>query len=73
MTAPPQTHQQISPGQDGSERSWPKGIFPVAPECSGGSRDRARPILPAVDASTVFGCVDWFLYPEAEARAAATA
>lgn len=69
MTAPPQTHQPISPGQDGTERSWPKGIFPAAPECSG----RTRQSLPAVDASTVFGCVDWFLYPEAEARAAAAA
>jgi hypothetical protein len=63
MTAPPQTHPPISPAQQGSERSRPHDSFPGAEACVG-TRDRARQTLPAVDASTVFGCVDWFLYPE---------
>jgi hypothetical protein len=67
MTAQPQTLPDHVPAQD----RWPAGIFPAAPDTSGGAPGSARQMLPALDASTVFGCVDWFLYPEADARAAA--
>ncbi|HJS92562.1 MAG TPA: hypothetical protein VJ738_21520 [Steroidobacteraceae bacterium] len=73
MTALPQTRASISPVEDGSStRSRAADIVPAAAEASG-ARSRARQTLPALDPSTVFGCVDWFLYPEAEPRAAAQA
>jgi hypothetical protein len=72
MTAQPQIHPDPAPAQDRS----PAGIFPAAPaaaDTSGGARGGLRQMPPALDASTVFGCVDWFLYPEAESRTAARA
>lgn len=72
MTALPQTRPSISPAEDSSSRSWPADIVPAAAESSG-ARGRARQMLPALDPSTVFGCVDWFLYPQAKPRAGAQA
>lgn len=60
MTSLPQTRQRSLPAQDGRRRS----PFVAAPEASGPARGRARQTLPAVDPSKVFGCVDWFLYPD---------
>jgi hypothetical protein len=59
MTSVPQTRQRKFPAQESRRRTDsatgnPEGSAPV----------RARPSVPAVDASTVFGCVDWFLYPD---------
>jgi hypothetical protein len=66
MASLPQTQQRTYSAQDGRRRT--------APEASGSSRSRARQALPAVDPSTAFGCVDWFLYPdEAVGRSAAEA
>jgi len=61
MTSLPQTQQRNFPAQDSRRRT-----APGTPEAS----DLARRVLPAVDPSTAFGCVDWFLYPdEAETQA----
>lgn len=57
MTSMKQTHPRYS--ADGRRRT---PAAPGGPDTSG--KGRARPALPAVDASTAFGCVDWFLYPE---------
>ena len=70
MTALPQTQQRTYPAQDRRRGSWPAGIYPAAPESSGATRGLARELPPAVDPSMVFGCVDWFLYPEVKAGAA---
>ncbi|HEV2443533.1 MAG TPA: hypothetical protein VGT07_13495 [Steroidobacteraceae bacterium] len=71
MASLPQTQQRTYSGQDGRRRTAP--VVPGTPEGSG-SRSRARQALPAVDPSTAFGCVDWFLYPdEAVGRSAAEA
>lgn len=56
MTASPQTQQRIAPAQESRRRT--------GSEADGPARDRARQALPAVDSSTAFGCVDWFLYPD---------
>jgi len=59
MTSLPQT--RTLPAQEGRRRtSLPTGT----PEASSPARGRARQALPAVDPSTAFGCVDWFLYPD---------
>jgi hypothetical protein len=60
MTSLPQTRQRTFPAQDGRRRTPNAG----SPEVSGPARGRARQALPAVDPSTAFGCVDWFLYPD---------
>jgi hypothetical protein len=71
MTSLPQTHTWTLPAQDGRRRTPPAVTMP---EVSGPARGRARQALPAVDPSTVFGCVDWFLYPDqAVGRSAAEA
>jgi hypothetical protein len=57
MTSVPQTRQRIAAAQEGRRRA-----MPVAGE--GSAPARARQSAPAVDPSTVFGCVDWFLYPD---------
>ena len=62
MTSLPQTHQRISPAQDNYRRRPAAGAADSAAE----SRGRARESLPAIDPSTAFGCVDWFLYPDAK-------
>lgn len=59
MTAIPQTHQRTLQAQEGRRRA-----APANPEASGPAKDRARQALPAIDPSTAFGCVDWFLYPD---------
>ena len=59
MTASPQTQQRNFQAQEGRRRT-----ASVISEASGPARDRARQALPAVDSSTAFGCVDWFLYPD---------
>lgn len=72
MASLPQTQQRTYSAQDGRRRTAP--VVPGTPEASGSSRSRARQALPAVDPSTAFGCVDWFLYPdEAVGRSAAEA
>lgn len=54
MTSLPQTHQRNFPAQDGRRRT-------VTGTAEASGRAKA---LPAVDPSTAFGCVDWFLYPD---------
>lgn len=72
MASLPQTQQRTYSGQDGRRRTAP--VVPGTTEGSGSSRSRARQALPAVDPSTAFGCVDWFLYPdEAVGRSTAEA
>lgn len=69
MTALPQTHQRTFPAQEGR-----RTVSANPEETSGPARGRARQALPTVDSSTVFGCVDWFLYPDqAVGRSAAEA
>jgi hypothetical protein len=62
MTSLPQTRPRNLPAQDSRRRTLrdPAGT----PEAAGPARGRARQALPAVDPSTAFGCVDWFLYPD---------
>jgi hypothetical protein len=67
MTSLPQTQQRTFVVQD-SHRRAPPAI--PASEASGAARARSRQGLPAVDASKEFGCVDWFLYPDAAAAEA---
>lgn len=71
MTSLPQTHQRTFTAQDSRRRTPP--VLPGTPEASGSAAGvRARQGLPAIDPSTVFGCVDWFLYPDqAAGRSAA--
>jgi hypothetical protein len=73
MTSPPQTHQRSCAAQESRPRTGPTSEIPADPESSGGAPQRARPALPALDPAAVFGCVDWFLYPSVEPRAAAQA
>lgn len=58
MTSVPQTHPRIYPAVE-SRRRTSSGA-----DASGAAQGRARPVLPAVDPSMAFGCVDWFLYPD---------
>jgi hypothetical protein len=62
MTSLPQTHQRTFTAQDSHRRTSP--VVPSIPESAGNARDRATQALPAVDPSSAFGCVDWFLYPD---------
>ncbi|MGH8301909.1 MAG: hypothetical protein ACRET5_10635 [Steroidobacteraceae bacterium] len=72
MTSLPQTRQRTLPAQDGRLRTQRESS--ATQEASSPARGRARQALPAVDPATVFGCVDWFLYPDqAAGRAAAEA
>jgi hypothetical protein len=66
MASFPQTRQRSVKAQDGRRRTLP--AVPGVTESSGEARARARQALPAVDPSSVFGCVDWFLYPDQVAR-----
>jgi hypothetical protein len=59
MTSLPQTRQRNLPAQESRRRTT---SAPGTPE--GSAPAPARQSLPAVDPSTAFGCVDWFLYPE---------
>lgn len=67
MTSSPQTQQRTFAVQDGRRRTPP--AVPAA-GTAGAVRSRGRQALPAVDPSQEFGCVDWFLYPEAAAAEA---
>ncbi|MGH8290955.1 MAG: hypothetical protein ACREV7_18400 [Steroidobacteraceae bacterium] len=72
MTALPQTQQRNGPAENSRGLAWPADASPVA-EAAVAGRGRSRQALPAVDPSQVFGCVDWFLYPEPELAAGARA
>lgn len=68
MTSSRQTRQRNFPAQESRRRT----TTPVPGSPEGSAAARARQSLPAVDPSTAFGCVDWFLYPdEAVGRTAA--
>ena len=67
MTSLPQTRQRNFPAQDGRRRTTPASGSP-----EGSAPARARQSVPAVDPSTVFGCVDWFLYPDEAVGRSAT-
>jgi hypothetical protein len=70
MTSLPRTQQRTFTAQDSRRRSPP--VLPGTPEAAGSAGGRPRQGLPAVDPSSVFGCVDWFLYPDqAAGRSAA--
>ncbi len=62
MTSLPQTRQHTFAAQESRRRTSaaPAGTW----ESAGNVRSPARQALPAVDPSTAFGCVDWFLYPD---------
>lgn len=68
MTSLPQTRQRSFPAQDSRRRT---ASVPATAEGSGNARGRARQAFPAVDPSMVFGCVDWFLYPDPPATRSA--
>ena len=59
MTSLPQTRQRTFVAQDGRRRTTLKSGSP-----EGSAPARARQTLPALDPAIVFGCVDWFLYPD---------
>lgn len=69
MTSLPQTHQRSFSAQDGRRRTPP---VVATPDSSGTASDRAREALPAVDPSSAYGCVDWFLYPDQATGRSAT-
>jgi hypothetical protein len=72
MTSLPQTHQRTFTAQESRRRTPP--VLPGTPEAASGSAGggRTRQGPPAIDPSSVFGCVDWFLYPDqAAGRSAA--
>ena len=73
MTSLPQTRPHTFTAQESRRRAPP--VLPGTPAASGASAgERARQAPPAVDPSSVFGCVDWFLYPDqAAGRSAAEA
>ena len=59
MKSAPQTQPRTFTAPDTRRRA------PGLPESANGSAPaRARQAFPAVDPSTAFGCVDWFLYPD---------
>lgn len=59
MTSSPQTLTFMAP--EGRRRTAP--VRSIAQSC-GDAAGRPRQALPAVDPSSAFGCVDWFLYPD---------
>jgi hypothetical protein len=59
MTSSPRTRQWTIKAQDSRRRATSVGLG-----AEGSVPARARQTLPAVDPSIVFGCVDWFLYPD---------
>jgi hypothetical protein len=66
MTSLPQTQQRGLTAQS-RRRSSPA---PDSQAAASDARSRSRQALPAIDASQEFGCVDWFLYPDASAAEA---
>ncbi|HTX04980.1 MAG TPA: hypothetical protein VMD06_04065 [Steroidobacteraceae bacterium] len=69
MTSPPQTQQRNAPGEN--SRGLACKDASALTEGATGGRPRGRLALPAIDPAQVFGCVDWFLYPEPELASAA--
>jgi hypothetical protein len=67
MTSLPQTRQRNYPAYDSRHRTTP-----AAATAEGSAPARARQAVPAVDPSKVFGCVDWFLYPDEAVGRSAT-
>jgi hypothetical protein len=65
MTSPPQRQQRNAPAENSRGLAWSADASSLAEGAAGG-RARARQALPAVDPAQVFGCVDWFLYPQPE-------
>lgn len=61
MTSLPQTRQRAFTAQDSRRRT---STVPGTGESSATVRERIKQALPAVDPSSAFGCVDWFLYPD---------
>jgi len=61
MTSSPQTRQRNIPAQESRRRTASNATSASA---DGSAAARARQSAPALDPSTVFGCVDWFLYPD---------
>jgi len=61
MTSLPQTRRRKFPAQESRRRTAPNAT-PASADGSGPGRAQQSP--PAVDPSIVFGCVDWFLYPD---------
>lgn len=59
MTSSTQTRQRNFPAQDSRRRT-----AAASGGAEGSAPTAARRSLPAVDPSTAFGCVDWFLYPD---------
>jgi hypothetical protein len=72
MTSLPQTHQRAFAAPESRRRTPP--VLSGTPESSGSAAGgRARQALPAVDPSSAYGCVDWFLYPDQTAGRSAAA
>lgn len=59
MRSLPQTRQRKVKAEDSRRRK-----APASGKAEGSAAARIRQSLPAVDPSSVFGCVDWFLYPD---------
>jgi hypothetical protein len=60
MTSSPQTRQRNLPAQESRRRSASNATSATA---DGSASARVRQ-SPTPDPSSVFGCVDWFLYPD---------
>ncbi len=67
MTSFPQTRQRDLLAEDSR-----RPITPAPGDPEGSAPGRVRQTLPAVDPSSVFGCVDWFLYPDQSVGGSAT-
>ncbi len=65
MTSLPQTRQRKVKAQESRRRETP-----ASGNAEGSATAPARQSPPAVDPSTVFGCVDWFLYPDPVSQSA---
>jgi len=61
MTSLPQTRQRALTAQESRGRT---STVSVTAESSATVRERIKQALPAIDPSSAFGCVDWFLYPD---------
>jgi hypothetical protein len=66
MTSLPQTQQRGR--TDPSRRRTSPAPDPQA--AASDVRSRSPQAVPAIDAAQEFGCVDWFLYPDASAAEA---
>ena len=62
MTSLPQTRQRALTAQE--SRGGRTSTVSVTAESSATVRERIKQALPAIDPSSAFGCVDWFLYPD---------